>query len=360
MRRHGPHILSLLKGSLLCLSLVLFIRLGFAAEWRAFLGAYFYAWPPLVVPAYWASLIVGGFLLTFPITLTQDHLARSAEGHHEEMPATYWLHGLGMETLIGTIVGCIIVALMIYVPSLWWLAWTALWTTYHFTAARAPELSVIQSDDDERPSHSSLAAALRPLLAPAGLNLDQAYSLDEPTDEWSSDKDLVLKYDGTTSTVYLPDEWISQWETDEIAAVILHKAWLTHHRFQRLDLVINGLTALACFGLFAAMEYISGVSSGADPIIRTTGLFAWTIAMLFLFQLPALAYYRMTMVAADDAVVRQMTSPAALIRVLERAHQDSPPNTEAPRWAEYLFYNTPSLSHRIDRLKSHPAFHPAT
>jgi len=354
MRRHGPHILSLIKGMTLCIALVLFIRLGFAAEWKAFLDAYFYALPLLAIPAYWASLVVGSFILTFPITLTQDHLARAAEGHHEEMPAMYWLQGLGMETLVGTLVGCLIVFLMIFVPSLWWLAWTALWTTYHYTAARAPELSVTQSDDDEWPAHSSLAVSLRPLLEPAGMRIEQVYSLDEPYDDQSMDKDLVLKSDGNKTIVYLPDEWISRWETDEIAAVILHKAWLTHHRFQRLDLFISGATSLACFGLYAALEYSTSFPVGMDPVIRTTALFAWTIAILFAFQLPALAYYRRSMIAADDAVVREMSSPAALIRVLERAQGDSPPEVDVPRWAELLFYNTPSLSHRILRMKHLP------
>lgn len=355
MRRHGPHILSLVKGIALCIALVLFIRLGFAAEWKVFLDTYFYALPFLAIPAYWTSLIVGGFILTFPITLTQDHLARAAEGQPEEMPATYWLHGLGMETLVGTLVGCIIVLLMMFVPSLWWLAWTALWTTYHVAAARAPELSVIQTDEDEWPAHSSLAALLRPMLEPSGMTIEQVYSLDEPHDDESTDKDLVLKSDGTKTSVFLPDEWISRWETDEIAAVILHKAWLSHHRFQRLDLVINGVTSLACFGLFAALEVAAHFPVGTDPAIRTTALFAWSIAILFVFQLPALAYYRRSMIAADDAVVREMTSPAALIRVLERAYGDSTTETEVPRWAEILFYSTPSLSHRIHRMKRMPA-----
>ncbi len=360
MRRHGPHLLALVKGIILCIALILFIRFGYASEWRTALDAYFFALPLLAIPAYWASLIVTGFILTFPFTLTQDHLARAAEGQHEEMPATYWLHGLGMETLMGTIVGSLIVTLMMYVPSFWWLAWTMLWVTYHFVSAHAPELSVIHSDDDEWPAQDHLAATLRPILESSGIHVGQVYSLDEPLDEWAVNKDLFLKFDDGKTNVYLPEEWIAQWETDELAAVILHKAWLTHHRFLRLDLFINSVTSLACFGLFAALEHTAILPSGTDPVIRTTALFAWSIAILFVFHLPALAYYRQSMITADNAVIRAMGSPDALLRVLERAHLDAPPEMEAPRWAEILFYNIPPLSHRIQRMKSTPLPEPTS
>ncbi len=344
MHRHGPHILGIIKGLLLGLSLLLAVRLGHAGDLHQSLINHLHAFRWAVIPAYWLIIMIGAFVLTFPLTLMQDHLARSSGGHHEETPAGFWLRGLSMETAVGTVIGCVTTYLMAYWSPYWWITWTAIWSFYHVIVTRAPLMNAA-ANEEELPPHPELLPELNPLLETSGHKLERVFVLPDPEDDWESDHDLVLHHGDHGYTAYIPHPWILKWRTDEIAAVILHKAWLTRSRYERMDLVVNATTSLACFGLFAAIPI------SLDPLFHATLLFAWTVVFMPVFQVPALAYFRHTLLVADEMVARLMQTPDALIRVLERATHDYPADADTPTWAERLFHNTPTLARRIAHMK---------
>jgi len=355
MSRHGPHIISLIKGLLLFFAMLLFIRTGTSAELTATLENRLFGWSITVYPLYWIVVFLGGLLLAFPLTLAQDHLMRTAEGHHEETPTWFWLRGVAMELLFGAVIFSLFSGVLYFTPAYGWLILSVVWIGYHMLYPKAQAWMFSMGGHEDEESLTDLTVALKEPLARAGVSLLDVHPIDDDEETTSADKDILFVSSGHQKKLLVPREWASTWTTEEITAVTLHKVWMERPRSHAHEFLIHVANCGVAFGGFTlALPWLSRLLHVEDPHTLTVAsmLAAWMIAALFVVRLCVLPFYRRWMCEADDFVAAQMGSPHALTAVLERAMKDMPADADIPRWAEWMFSSSISLKRRIDRLRN--------
>jgi Zn-dependent protease with chaperone function len=354
MSRHGPHILGLGKGLILFTAMLLFMHSGLAGQLITALQNHLYAWPMSVYPAFWFIVMIACLLLVFPITLAQDHINRAADGHHEEMPTTFWLRGLSFEILLGTSMGSIVSAVMYVQPSTWWAYISAGWVLYYFLPPRIHSLFVSR-EQPEKNSRAALLETLQEPLKQIGVELSDVYTIDgesEDEEEWL-DRDMVFVPDGKRKALYVPSIWANTWTAPEITAVALHKHYLDRTSVVSADFLITTISSVICFGGFAwSLPWLSEHVLREDLVPLTTCalLVPWSLGVLFITGLPAQMIHRNWIYHADAFVARHMQTPDGLVAALERAAKNIMIESDPPRWAEVLFHSNPSLRLRIQKL----------
>jgi len=352
MNRHAPHIISIIKGLLLLVVALYFTRGQTSANLVISLENHLYAWPYFVYPAYWFTVTFAGLLLVFPLTLAQDHMMRAAEKNHEEMPVSFWLNGFLVEMLFGTVVGCLISGSMILSPAFWWLIISVVLMAYLVLTPKI-QASLVTEEDRKKDSLTDLREILLPLLKSSDIDLKDVHLLDDD-DIPDLEADVAFIFEDGKAVVYIPPVWARTWKPEEVAAVVLHKAWLMRAEARRNDFILNSFNALFCFGGYALLYPLLNQRLDLGPIHSLAGapyLLVWLILSTFAFRIAALAFYRKWMYQADAAVVLQMNTSEALINAFERAHRESPLLVNYPRWAEVLLFHSPSMDRRIARLK---------
>ncbi|HMP89367.1 MAG TPA: hypothetical protein PJ991_04155 [Kiritimatiellia bacterium] len=355
MIRHGLHILGLAKGILLLAALLIFVAGGGSGELIAMLESRFENWKVFLYLFYWILVLFGGLLLTYPLALIQDHLAHANQNHHEELGTFYWVKGLLGEIFIGAIILGLFSGVMVFLPSLWWLVLSLVWVGYQGLQP-VMEKIMFKSHAETRESLPELLADLKPRLEAIGIKTVDAHPLDED-DVPSIERDVILLSRGPETSVYVPREWTHDWDHDEIASVVLHKAWTGRSASHMRDVLIHAVSATFCLGGFMLLYPLAAkLLSLHEPHVLTvaTVLAAWLIPAMFVFRICVHPLYRKWMYEADDFVVAQMGTAQPLISVLNRASDMAPADADVPDWAEILFFGTPSLRRRIARQnKSH-------
>jgi len=354
MSRHGPHILGLGKGLTLFAAMFFFVQSGLARQLINALQNHLYAWPMSVYPAFWFIVMVACLLLVFPFTLVQDHINRTADGHHEELPTTFWLRGLSLEILLGTSVGSIVSAVMAVQPTTWWIYISTGWVLYYFLPPWINSLFVSR-EQPEKNSRTALLETLQEPMKQIGVELSDVYTIDgesEDEEEWL-DKDMVFVADGKRKALYVPSIWANTWTAPEITAVALHKHYLDRITVVSADFLITTLCAILCFGGFAlCLPWLSEhvLREELVPLSTCALLVPWSLAVLFITGLPAQMINRSWIYHADAFVARHMQTPDGLVTALERAAKNVLIESDPPRWVEILFHSNPSLRLRIQKL----------
>ena len=352
MIRHGPYIIGLAKGILMLGALLMFLRSGASGEWVLLLENRLYGWSMAVYPVYWFTLLFAGLLLIFPLSLFQDHLFRMAEEHHEETPVFFWIKGLMFELLLGAVVLSLFSGAIRFAPNGWWLVVAAVWIGF-YTLQPILQKAMIRMGVDEDETLPDIAAFLKTPLAEAGIELNDVVPIEFDEDSSPMDHDIVLISTGSRTRVLVPQPWVHDWTNDEITAVTLHKIWMDRLVIHVGEAVTHTICALAYIGGFALflphMTRMLALSEPLHPLTTATMLTAWLIAAMFFLRLCIQPVHRAWMCRADDFVVKQMRSADGLLSVLERAAKHAPADAEIPRWAEVLFFSSPSLRRRIAR-----------
>jgi len=346
-------MISVAKGLLLLAAAALFAGSNTPDNLLLSLKNYLYGWPYAIYPAYWFIVTFACLLLVFPLTLAQDHLMRAAEGNHDEMPVSFWMNGLLVELLFGTVTGCLISGSMFLSPTFWWMIISVIWMAYNLLTPKI-QAGLITDEDRKKSSLSDLRELLMPLLKESGIELKDVHIQDDE-DIPDIDADVVFTFEDGKAVVYIPPVWAHTWKPDEIAAVTLHKAWMMRKDARRNEFILNLMNALFCFGgyalLYPWLQKLGFCHGPIHALINAPTLFIWLMVSTFTFRIMALAIYRKWMYQADAAVVLQMKTPQSLINAFERAHHESPLLTDYPRWAEVLLFHSPSMHRRITRLK---------
>lgn len=349
MTRHSPYVLSLLKGIVLIVSLVVFATAGGSSSWAASLNESLASWPFANCAAWWLTVIFASLLIVFPFTIAQDHVMRMAQGHDEEMPASFWLNGFAIELMLGTAVGSVTTACMWYSPSTWWLILSALWTGYQ-TLFPVLHARLAVTADHGTTSAGKLGETLTPLLSDAGYDVSGIYVLDEET--MNADTDIVfIRKDGKWN-VYIPSDWASSWPENEIAAAVLHEARMRSPAIRTAEIILHAAESLLIFGGFALLFAQFNSFAPIHDLAVAPYLLAWMVFATFVFRIGAFAMCRAWVYRADAGVAAQMKNSGPLVQAIERGSSQAPAFLDYPRWAEILFCHSPSAARRIARLKT--------
>ncbi len=354
--KHLSHLLLLGKGFILIAGLVIFALSGSSSELGAALTDRFSGSMWAVVPLFWLMLGAGGLLLTFPLSLIDEHYTRVRQQEPEETPVWHWLQFFAIELVIILLVGSVTTTIMHVRPALWWLYLTVLWLAYHAVMPILQNMTLLASvDDDQQEQHPELIQELKSALAAIGIQLKEARLLPDEEEHPHLEQDIYIASRSKVTTLFLPPSWVAWWSIQEITAATLHKAIMHRADIVREQSLLRLIQSLLCFGTFAmCFPTLRAWAWVSEPGHITTApwLAAWVIAMAGLLRPLEFALMKRWIFRADDAVVALMRDKAAIISALERAREDQPDEAvEHARWVEIILMPVPSISQRLSRLR---------
>lgn len=308
------------------------------------------------------ALISGA--IDLPLALYQTFVIEQRFGFNR-MTLRLWIADLVKTTLIGTVVGLPVAALILWLMgsagAAWWLwAWGA-WTGFNllllliYPTFIAPLFNKFQPLEDE-----SLESRVTALMRRCGFAAKGLYVMDGS--RRSAHGNAYFTGFGAARRVVFFDTLLRQLEPGEVEAVLAHE--LGHFKHRHILQRVVGLFGLSLAG-FALLGWLSGqawfyVGLGVTPNLGA-GLGAPNDALallLFLLTAPVFTIFVSPLFAQlsrrhefqADAYAVAQTSGASLARALLKLYQDNAATlTPDPVYVKF-YYSHPSAAERLARL----------
>ncbi|MBI3967551.1 MAG: M48 family metalloprotease [Chloroflexi bacterium] len=265
-----------------------------------------------------------------------------------------WLKAASLALGPGLVAVEVLVLLIAWSPSYWWLWATML--TVAFTIAMAGLAPILlvplfflmrPLEDDE------LSRRLARLASTAGVKLDGVYRIE--LSRKSSAANAALMGLGNTRRVVLGDTLLANYTVDEIEVIFAHE--LGHHRHRDIAKAIAvqaGLTLLAFFVAAQALPALTlGLGLAGPTDLAALPLLALMVGALDLVTTPLTSWLsRAWERAADEHAIKATGKAWAFEAGMTRLSNQNLTEIEPPRWAELLLHSHPSIGSRLRHARA--------
>ncbi|WP_120966519.1 M48 family metallopeptidase [Comamonas sp. lk] len=322
----------------------------------------------------WQQLaLLGGFalisaLIELPLSLYQTFKLEQRFGFNQ-MTLKLWLGDLAKSTLVGTLVGLPIAALILWLMgstgSWWWLWAWASWTGFNlllmwiFPSFIAPLFNRFEPLTDE-----SLKARVTTLMQRCGFAAKGLFVMDGS--RRSAHANAYFTGFGSSKRVVFFDTLLKQLSPEEVEAVLAHElGHFKHKHILRRMLMMFGVSLLgfALLGwLSQQLWFYSGL--GVTPMLTESfTLSSQNNAMallLFMLAVPVFAFFITPLMSAmsrrdefeADAYAMQQADGGQLASALLKLYEDNASTLTPDPWYVSFYYSHPPA---VDRLARMPA-----
>ncbi len=307
-----------------------------------------------------AFAAVGG-LLSLPLSWWSTFRVEERFGFNK-MTLSLWLVDLAKGTLVGSLIGLPIAALVLWLMSaagpLWWLwAWGA-WMAFNLLAlVLYPTLIAPLFNKFEPLQDEALTARVQALMQRCGFAAKGLFVMDGS--KRSAHANAYFTGFGAAKRVVFFDTLLQQLSPPEVDAVLAHELGHYKHRhiLQRV-LLLFGLSFLG----FAALGWVSGQlwfysGLGVTPALDAPNdalaliLFLMVVPLFTFFLSPLMAQLSRRHEFQADAYAVSQTSGTDLATALLKLFKDNASTlTPDPLYARF-YYSHPPASERLARLR---------
>jgi len=308
-----------------------------------------------------AFAAVGG-LLSLPLSWWSTFRVEERFGFNK-MTLSLWLVDLAKGTLLGSLIGLPIAALVLWLMGaagpLWWLwAWGA-WMAFNLLAlVLYPTLIAPLFNKFEPLQDETLTARVQALMQRCGFAAKGLFVMDGS--KRSAHANAYFTGFGAAKRVVFFDTLLQQLSPPEVDAVLAHELGHYKHRhiLQRV-LLLFGLSFLG----FAALGWVSGQlwfysGLGVTPALDAPNdalaliLFLMVVPLFTFFLSPLMAQLSRRHEFQADAYAVSQTSGADLATALLKLFKDNASTlTPDPLYARF-YYSHPPASERLARLRA--------
>jgi len=308
-----------------------------------------------------AFAAVGG-LLSLPLSWWSTFRVEERFGFNK-MTLSLWLVDLAKGTLLGSLIGLPIAALVLWLMGaagpLWWLwAWGA-WMAFNLLAlVLYPTLIAPLFNKFEPLQDETLTARVQALMQRCGFAAKGLFVMDGS--KRSAHANAYFTGFGAAKRVVFFDTLLQQLSPPEVDAVLAHELGHYKHRhiLQRV-LLLFGLSFLG----FAALGWVSGQlwfysGLGVTPALDAPNdalaliLFLMVVPLFTFFLSPLMAQLSRRHEFQADAYAVSQTSGTDLATALLKLFKDNASTlTPDPLYARF-YYSHPPASERLARLRA--------
>lgn len=305
-----------------------------------------------------------GAVLELPLSLYQTFVLEQRFGFNQ-MTLALWLADLAKSTLVGTLMGLPIAALILWLMgaagAAWWLwAWAALMgfnllMMWLYPSFIAPLFNQFQPLEDEALTHRVTALMQRCGFAAKGL-----FVMDGS--RRSAHANAYFTGFGSAKRVVFFDTLLKQLSPEEVEAVLAHELGHFKHRH-----VTKHMVSLFVFSLigFALLGWLSGrgwfyLGLGVVPNLSISGaapndalallLFMLLMPVVSFFFAPLRAWWSQRYEFEADAYAMQQADGCALASALLKLYRDNASTLTPDPWYVAFYYSHPPAAQRLARM----------
>ena len=323
-----------------------------------------------------AAFVLISSLIDLPSTLYQTFVIEQRFGFNQ-MTLPLWLGDLLKSTLIGTLIGLPIAALMLWLMgaagSLWWLWAWAVWMGFNlllmvvYPTFIAPLFNKFQPLEDE-----SLKARVTALMQRCGFAAKGLFVMDGS--RRSAHANAYFTGLGNAKRVVFYDTLLKKLNVDEVEAVLAHE--LGHFKHRHITKRMLGMFALSLGGLAllgwvsqqpwfytglgvapslalalgSSSSMLSGAQMGHIPGVALL-LFLLVVPVFSFWLAPLMAHFSRRDEFQADAYAAAQAQPAALASALLKLYEDNAATlTPDPLYARF-YYSHPPAVERLAQLQ---------
>ena len=307
---------------------------------------------------YTAVSVFGFSACMFPFAYYSGHVLELHYGlSHETFGEWFsdFIKSLLIDLILATILFSVIYALLRWMPTWWWLASAGFYILFAVVLSSLfPVLIVPLFHPFEPLAEGELTDAIRKMVEEAGIKVSGVFKWGfEETDATAAH--IAFTGVGRTKRVVLSDSLLTGYSQEEILAVLAHE--VGHHKNRDTARLMVTSSVLAILGFFVAHHCLVGLTGFLGiPSIYDMAAAPVFIFSIFVFSLVAMPFAnlhsRRRAFAADAYALKIIGSSEALVSVLEKLSDQNLSNKEPAAWIELLLHNQPSLSRRIQRIRS--------
>ena len=306
------------------------------------------------------AFVVISAAVDLPVTLYQTFVIEQRFGFNK-MTLALWLADLAKSTLVGTLIGLPIAALILWLmgaagPSWWLWAW-GLWMAFNlllmviYPTFIAPLFNKFQPLEEE-----SIKTRVTALMQRCGFAAKGLFVMDGS--RRSAHANAYFTGLGSSKRVVFFDTLLSKLDTDEVEAVLAHELGHFHHRhiIKRMVLMFGlSLAGFALLGwLYNQVWFYTGL--GVMPNLMSPN--AALALILFLLVVPQFVFFLSPLLASlsrrdeyqADAYAVQQTAAKPLATALLKLYEDNASTlTPDPVYVKF-YYSHPPASSRLARM----------
>jgi STE24 endopeptidase len=306
------------------------------------------------------AFVAIGSMLELPFTLWQTFRLEERFGFNK-MTWRLWLADTVKSTLIGTLIGLPIAALILWLMgaagSLWWLwAWGA-WMGFNlllmlvYPSFIAPLFNKFQPLDDP-----SLKARVTALMKRCGFAAKGLFVMDGSTR--SAHANAYFTGFGASKRVVFYDTLLRQLNAGEVEAVLAHELGHFKHRHITKRLIAMFALSLAGFALLGWVSLQTWFYTGLGVAPNMAAPNNALALLLFMLAVPVFGFFVAPLPAClsrkhefeADAYAVAQTSGADLSAALLKLYQDNAATlTPDPVFVKF-YYSHPPASERLARM----------
>ncbi|MEO7160512.1 MAG: M48 family metallopeptidase [Polaromonas sp.] len=299
-------------------------------------------------------------LLDLPFTLYKTFRLEERFGFNK-MSFNLWLADLVKSTLVGTVVGLPIVALILWLMgsagSLWWLWTWVVWMGFNllvlvlFPTVIAPLFNKFKPLDDE-----TLKARVTALMQRCGFAAKGLFVMDGS--KRSAHANAYFTGFGAAKRVVFYDTLLKQLNPAEVDAVLAHELGHFKHKHIIKRIVVMFAMSLAGFALLGWLStqvwFYTGLGvrpnlSGANDALALL-LFLMVVPLFSFFVSPVMAQFSRKHEFEADAYAISQTDGRDLQSALLKLYQDNASTlTPDPVFVKF-YYSHPPASERLGRM----------
>jgi len=344
-------ILTLVHLVLSPLILVLMVLSGFPKNWAAVSAA---------IGTHWAvsfSLFFTFFSLIFmlidlPFSYYSGYRLEKKYGLSTQTPLTWGLDFL-KQALLGFAVSLLLLlglyTLILRLPGTWWFwAWAGFALFTYGTGKLFPVLIVPLFYRYSPVENQSLKDRIARLGARFGLSIERIHSIN--LSRTTRKANAAFMGIGKTKRVVLSDTLLSQFEEDEIEAVLAHELGHCCHndiwRLFALNLAITFISFRLVWTLLPAAAETFGLQGPGDMAGLPLLLLIFSVLSLFI-QPVTRGFSRRIEKQADHFALLAMGSKDAFIRCMRKLARVNLADPDPHPLYEWFFYDHPAIRRRI-------------
>jgi STE24 endopeptidase len=316
-------------------------------------------WQQLALLA--AFALIGG-LLELPFSLYQTFVVEQRFGFNK-MTWKLWLGDLLKATLLGTLIGAPIAALILWLMgaagSLWWLWAWAVWMGFNllllviYPTFIAPLFNKFQPLEDE-----TLKARVTALMQRCGFAAKGLFVMDGS--KRSAHANAYFTGFGAAKRVVFYDTLLAKLSPGEVDAVLAHELGHFRHKHIVKRIVAMFALSLAGFALLGWLATRAWFYAGLGVRPNLDGPNDALALLLFMLALPVFTYFISPLMAQlsrrhefeADAFAVTQTSGRDLGNALLKLYEDNASTlTPDPVFVKF-YYSHPPASERLARLVS--------
>lgn len=310
-----------------------------------------------------AAFVVISSLLDLPFSLYQTFVVEQRFGFNKTTPSL-WLQDLAKSTLVGSLLGLPVAALVLWLMgaagNAWWLwAWGA-WTGFSllmlvlYPTVIAPLFNQFKPLEDE-----TLKARVTALMQRCGFAAKGLFVMDGS--KRSAHANAYFTGFGAAKRVVFFDTLLALLSPLEVDAVLAHE--LGHFKHKHIIKRMLGLFGLSLLG-FALLGWLSGqvwfyTGLGVQPQLADGANDALAL-LLFMLALPLFTFFISPLMALSsrrdefqaDAFAVAQTSAQHLSAALLKLYEDNASTlTPDPLFVKF-YYSHPSAAERLARMQA--------